>query len=245
MKTPARLFFAFAMSIALSTAAPAAAPAPHAAPSPANAGFVAGAPSPAAAPAADPAPAAPSEPEWRVYDGTELPLEGRGWPAERLATPYQRLPADSHESLPPDVRGLQGDSAGLCFRFVTDSAKLRIFWKCTKPVCRMWNLAASGADGVDVYQLREDGWQFVRPPFPVTPKNEGAEYTWDVVPHLPTMLYLPTYNGIEQFRLSVEPGCSVRPAPPRASGIVKPVVFYGTSITQGASASHPDRKSVV
>ena len=53
------------------------------------------------------------------------------------------------------------------------------------------------------------------------------------------MVYLPTYNGVAELRLGVEPGCSIEPAPPRRSGIAKPVVFYGTSITQGASASHP------
>ena len=53
------------------------------------------------------------------------------------------------------------------------------------------------------------------------------------------MVYLPTYNGIEAFRIGVEQGCVVETAPPRRSGIAKPIVFYGSSITQGASASHP------
>ena len=198
-------------------------------------------------PAADgtSAPSSPSDggapaPAWRVYDGTELPMEGRGWAPERLSSPYHRLPADALDRVTPEVRGLQSDAAGLCFRFVTDSRRLRIFWKTSKPVIRMWNVAPSGADGIDVYQEKPGaGWIFVKPPFPIPPKNEGAEYVWTVEPGLPTLVYLPTYNGIESFRLAVEPGCTVEPAPPRASGIRKPVVFYGTSITQGASASHP------
>ena len=177
--------------------------------------------------------------EWRIYDGTELPMEGRGFDPARLSGPYQRLPADALDAVPPDVRTLQSDTAGLCFRFRTGSGKLRIFWETTSPVRRMWNIASSGADGVDVYQERRDGWRYVQPPFQAAPRNGGAEYEWDVEPWLPTLVYLPTYNGIARFHLAVEPGCAIASAPPRRSGVAKPVVFYGTSITQGASASHP------
>ena len=177
--------------------------------------------------------------DWRWYDGATLPLEGRGYAPERLASPYHRLPADCLDRIPAAVRNLQDESAGLCLRFQTDSPKLRIAWKCTKPVKRMWNMSSSACDGVDVYQETPDGWRFVQPPFPAAAKPDGAEYTWTIRPGRTTMVYLPTYNGVAELRLGVEPGCSIEPAPPRRSGIAKPVVFYGTSITQGASASHP------
>ena len=179
------------------------------------------------------------DPAWTWYDGTGLPMEGRGFAPERLATPYQRLPANVLPRVTKEVRALQADTAGLCFRFRTDSRKLRIFWKTAAPVRQSWNIASSGADGVDVYQETPQGWRFVHPPFLAKPKDEGADYVWNVRPGLTTMVYLPTYNGIEAFRIGVETGCSVEAAPPRRSGIAKPVVFYGSSITQGASASHP------
>ena len=177
--------------------------------------------------------------DWRWYDGIDLPMEGRGFAPERLDTPYQRLPSDVLPRVTKEVRELQADTAGLCFRFRTASRRLRIFWKTTAPVRQSWNLASSGADGVDVYQETPQGWRFVLPPFQPKPKDEGAEYVWDIQPGLTTMVYLPTYNGIAEFRVGVDPGCSVEAAPPHRSGIEKPVVFYGTSITQGASASHP------
>ena len=179
------------------------------------------------------------DPAWRWYDGAELPMEGRGFAQERLATPYQRLPTDILPRVTKEVRDLQSDTAGLCFRFRTDSRRLRLFWKTTAPVRQSWNLASSGADGVDVYQQTPQGWRFVQPPFQPRPKDGGAEYVWEVEPGLTTMVYLPTYNGIAEFRVGVEQGKTIEAAPPRASGIAKPVVFYGTSITQGASASHP------
>ena len=177
--------------------------------------------------------------DWRWYDGADLPMEGRGFAPERLTTPYQRLPSDALPCVTKEVRALQADTAGLCFRFRTDSRRLRIFWKTTDPIRQSWSIASSGADGVDVYQETPQGWRFVQPPFQPKPKDEGAEYVWDVRPGLTTMVYLPTYNGIEAFRIGVEKGCSIETAPPHRNGIAKPVVFYGSSITQGASASHP------
>ena len=179
------------------------------------------------------------DPAWRWYDGTELPMEGRGFAPARLATPYQRLPADILDRVTKEVHELQSDTAGLCFRFRTDSRRLCLFWKTTAPVRQSWKLASSGADGVDVYQETPQGWRFVRPPFQAKPKDGGSEYVWDIQPGLTTMVYLPTYNGIADFRVGVEQGKTIEAAPPRSSGIAKPVVFYGTSITQGASASHP------
>lgn len=49
-------------------------------------------------------------------------------------------------------------------------------------------------------------------------------------------LYLPLYNGIYELYIGVKEGCRVEPAVPYPN--VKPVVFYGSSITQGCCASH-------
>ena len=48
--------------------------------------------------------------------------------------------------------------------------------------------------------------------------------------------YLPLYNGIEKLSLGVPPDARFEPLAPRSE---KPIVFYGTSITHGASASRP------
>jgi len=50
------------------------------------------------------------------------------------------------------------------------------------------------------------------------------------------MLNLPLYNGIDSLEIGVTRGAAFEPIPPRSE---KPVVFYGTSITQGGCASRP------
>ncbi|MGH7958336.1 MAG: SGNH/GDSL hydrolase family protein, partial [Opitutaceae bacterium] len=48
--------------------------------------------------------------------------------------------------------------------------------------------------------------------------------------------YLPLNNGVENLSVGVPPNSRFEPLAPRNA---KPVVFYGTSITHGASASRP------
>lgn len=180
--------------------------------------------------------------DWLWIEGLDLPLEGRAYTSpEEAETPYDRLPTARKSVIPEAVWFLQKHTAGMCFRFRTDSRHIRIYWKPRFENLDMWHMPSTGVSGVDVYQYdAETGWQYVKPPWPAPPKFEGAAYTWEnVVPNAPTMVYLPLYNGIADFRLGVEPGAQVHPLPPRASGIVKPVVFYGTSTTQGGCVSRP------
>ena len=180
--------------------------------------------------------------DWLWIDGLDLPLEGRAYTSpDEAESPYDRLPVARKSVIPADVWFLQTHTAGMCFRFRTDSPRIRIYWKPRFENLDMWHMPSTGVSGVDVYQYDvETGWRYVKPPWPAPPKFEGAAYTWeDVAPSAPTMVYLPLYNGISDFRLGVEPGAHVHPLPPRASGIVKPVVFYGTSATQGGCVSRP------
>ena len=48
---------------------------------------------------------------------------------------------------------------------------------------------------------------------------------------------LPLYSGVRTLEIGLDPGVQLLPPPPRKVG--KPICFYGSSITQGTSASHP------
>ena len=52
------------------------------------------------------------------------------------------------------------------------------------------------------------------------------------------ILYLPLYNGVQYVSIGVEGGASLLPSPAQTTPRPSPVVFYGTSITQGACCSH-------
>ena len=187
--------------------------------------------------------------DWTWIDGKELPIEGKAFQdTERY---YDRLPAQWSNDYSRAVWGLQRDTAGMAFRFVTSADRIRVRWSLTSGALAMPHMPATGKSGVDVYQYGRDPannqwrkgsrWNYCAPPFPTSfPKRQYSnEYEVAVRPGLPTMVYLPTYNGIREFALGVPKGKFVKPAPPRASGIEKPVVFYGTSTTQGGCTSRP------
>jgi lysophospholipase L1-like esterase len=51
------------------------------------------------------------------------------------------------------------------------------------------------------------------------------------------MLYLPLYDGLEKLEIGVKPTAAIDPPMIDSPRKEKPVVFYGTSITQGGCAS--------
>jgi hypothetical protein len=53
------------------------------------------------------------------------------------------------------------------------------------------------------------------------------------------LLYLPLYNGVSAVEVGIAKEARLAKAPQRPAGRRKPLVFYGTSITQGGCASRP------
>jgi hypothetical protein len=53
------------------------------------------------------------------------------------------------------------------------------------------------------------------------------------------LMYLPLYNGVTSVEIGIPKGAMIAKAAPRAAERAKPIVFYGTSITQGGCASRP------
>ena len=169
-------------------------------------------------------------------DGRSLPIEGRAF--DDVEHYYDRLPSNVTANVNGGVRSMKHHTAGMQFRFVTDSKRLTFRWEPWSDRLTGDNMAQIGASGIDVYRQDKDGrWWFVRVGRITSAK--GAELTMGWTPGTPCLVNLPLYNGVKSFRLGIDKTASVRPLAPRKSGVVKPVVFYGTSITHGASASRP------
>ena len=177
-----------------------------------------------------------SQDAWEWHDGSVLPQEGRGF--SDTATPYVRIPDRLRGNCSGAVWGLSRNSSGICYRFSTDSRQMRVKWTVGDPVLSTHNMTGAGRSGVDVYGWDEGTktWRFVKGSRPKKTDNE-ISFPW--TPGRPCMIYLPLYNEVVRFEVGVLKGSKVAPLPPRASGVSKPVVCYGTSITHGASASRP------
>lgn len=175
--------------------------------------------------------------KWQNLRDT-LPLEGAGW--TRTEHPYDRLPADARASVRPEVWKLAQDSAGLCYRFVTDATALRARWKLRRTDrLALSHMAATGVSGLDLYVRDAGEWHWLAVARPDKPDENERLLVHDLSPKKREyLLYLPLYNGIESIELGLPEGAALEKAPDRYRS-VRPLVFYGTSILQGGCASRP------
>lgn len=165
------------------------------------------------------------------YDAKNLLIEGKGWKdTEHL---FERLPVHARDKVTTMVWNLSKDTAGIAVRFVTDSKVIGAYWDGGGA---MNHMAATGNSGLDLYVRRKDKWEFCavgRPNITTT--------TATLVNNLPGkpaeyLLYLPLYNKVKDLKVGVTPEAFLAPAPERPAE-KRPLVFYGTSITQGGCAS--------
>lgn len=173
----------------------------------------------------------------RWVDARELSLEGRGWTNTHQF--YDRLPASAQGVVRPPIWGLAEDSAGMAVRFMTDATELYARWTVRKTTLALTHMPASGVSGVDLYVRFKGNWRWLgaaRPDQSVA--TEKRLTTGMTRERRECLLYLPLYNGTEKLEIGVPEESKCELPPPRPGG-QKPIVFYGTSITQGGCASRP------
>lgn len=169
------------------------------------------------------------------YDIRELGLEGKGW--NETKDPYDRLPGQAEGRVSEAVWKLSQHSAGLSVRFITDSPRISARWTLRNPGLALPHMPASGVSGLDLYAKIKGRWRWLGLGRP----DKSPTNTQILTSNLPPgereyMLYLPLYNGVQSVEVGIEEGTRLRKSHPQTQ---KPVVFYGTSIVQGASASRP------
>ena len=96
--------------------------------------------------------------EW--YTMSAIGVEGQGWPKEDLKFRYDRLPAKAEKIVRKPVWDLSRHSAGLCFRFNTDSTSIKIRYTVGGGLA-MTNMPATGVSGIDLYALDKGVWKWV------------------------------------------------------------------------------------
>jgi lysophospholipase L1-like esterase len=171
---------------------------------------------------------------WR--DVRELAIEGQGW--KDTKAPFDRLPAKAEGNVRPAVWSLSRDSAGICVRFASDSPAIHCRWTVIKPNLAMPHMPATGVSGVDLYVNTDRGWHWLATGRPTQPTNAAALVTGLAKQRREYLLYLPLYNGVSSVEVGVATDAALSSLP-RDEKRARPIVFWGTSITQGGCASRP------
>jgi len=170
-------------------------------------------------------------------DGKALPIEGRAF--DDTEHYYDRLPANVTTNVNGGVRSMKHHTSGMRFRFSTDSKKLIFKWVPYNKGLSMDHMPSTGVSGIDVYRFdrKAKAWRYVRTGRITS--SAGGSLTIPWTPGDDCLVNLPLYNGVKTFSLGIEEKAKVKAAAPHRSGVTKPVVFYGTSITHGGCCSRP------
>ncbi|MCH9655380.1 MAG: SGNH/GDSL hydrolase family protein [Planctomycetes bacterium] len=170
------------------------------------------------------------------FDIKNLGMEGKGW--TETESFFDRLPKKAKGVVRPPVWSLSKHSAGMAVRFVTNATSIKAKWELTSPSIAMNHMAATGVSGLDLYVKTESGkWRWLAVGKPSQQKN-SVSLTSGLVPgKREYILYLPLYNGVKSVEIGIPESNQLWKAPAREPGKDKPLIFWGTSITQGGCAS--------
>jgi len=172
-------------------------------------------------------------------DASTLPLYGK-IQKETYET-YSRLPQNMESTVREAVWNLGRQSAGLYIRFTSDAGNFRFKWTSTFKK-DLDNMTGIGVRGLSLYVFDGNEWQYLSP---LRPNKKEKESTYDVSASLLVgkqceyMLYLSLYDGVQDLQIGVPEGRTVAASTFNSPRAEKPVIIYGTSILQGASASSP------
>ncbi len=176
-------------------------------------------------------------PALRWIAPANLEVDGLPWYAENKGELY-RLPVRSQDKFPQAVWNLAKSPSGARLRFRTDSTAVAVRLEYPSPP-DMRNMHAFGQTGVDLYV---DGayWGTAIADRDAKPGKVYEHVYFDLHSQArrrrEIAIYLSLYKPVKVLGVGVDPDAKVEAAKPFAA--TKPVVFYGTSITQGGCASH-------
>lgn len=172
-------------------------------------------------------------------DQTFSVVRGQGWQDELKGT-YVRLPQRAQQTVRKQVWDLSQNSAGLSVAFRTSAPVIKVRY-VVKGNHAMSHMPATGVSGVDLYATDSDGksrWCGGKFSFRDTITYTYSKLSYETRPKqgYEYQLYLPLYNQIAWMEIGIPAKDSLRFLPVSQE---KPIVIYGTSITQGACASRP------
>lgn len=168
----------------------------------------------------------------------EIGIEGKGF---LNSSPfYGRLPKEAESSIREPVWQLSLNTAGILARFYTDAPLFFIKWSLSNETLSYPHISATGMSGIDVYVLDNQGeYLFMGVGIPKKVHDNVAVFRTSTQKNhsFCYLLNLPLYNGIKSVQIGVFKGYNLHKDKLYKSKLSKPIVFYGTSVVQGACAS--------
>ena len=147
---------------------------------------------------------------------------------------FRRIPESVAKNVNDGVYSLHANTAGGRVRFRTNSPYVAIHAKMPS-VGKMPHFALSGSAGFDLYADDKYTATFM-PPFNIEDGYESVVH-FDCAEMRELTINFPLYSDVAELYIGVSDTAHI--CEPEPYKIKKPVVYYGSSITQGGCASRP------
>ena len=178
-------------------------------------------------------------PNITFFDVRKPPFSIHGLYRPETESSFRRVPADVAEATSERVAIRANQPSGGRVRFFTDSKTL-VLRVVTGRTEQDFHVSPLLESGIDVYQDTPRGSRFLgstRPDF-------ADRSSYDFTLPLPSgdkelTLYLPVYGELIDLYVGLDEGAVLGAHTPYT--YQKPIVFYGSSITQGCAASRPGK----
>ena len=175
----------------------------------------------------------------KLYALPSAPFELYGVFYDEKEGRFLRMPKEIAAATSGGVDYLNKNTAGGRVRFSTDSdyLELRVTYSA---LSQMPHMPHTGSSGFALLEETENGSVFTNLMRPLWTEEKGFTAKiplWGGKMRQYT-LYFPLYNDVESVAIGVKENAQV--AGGKKYKDVKPVLYYGSSITQGGCASRPD-----
>jgi lysophospholipase L1-like esterase len=171
-------------------------------------------------------------------DALTKPFRLEGFPWYRQHRRLYRLPKDFTEAqVNQGQLKLGHHTSGGAVRFRTDSRYIALRARLSD-TCDMAHMPRTGSMGFDMFRGKGSEMFHLATVKPERDQeiveqifvgNDTGMQDWQ--------LNLPLYSGVTSLEIGVKPEAEIEPPTPHA--VKQPILFYGSSITQGACASRP------
>ncbi len=177
-----------------------------------------------------------------LYDVCNAPFKICGvMPPENDNDRFRRIPESIARNISNGVMYLHTNTAGGRIRFKTDAEYIAI--KTVMPedkVGKMPHFTLAGSAGFDLYTKKDSKEYYIHTFLPPVNIKDGYVSELSSVPN-PCMrdytLNMPLYSDVSKLFIILNKGARILPCDEYK--LNKPIVFYGSSITQGGCASRP------
>ena len=176
----------------------------------------------------------------KVYDIPSEKFSLYGVRFDDRANCFVRMDSQVAERVSEGVDYLCRHTAGGRLCFSTDSSFIKIAVEYAE-FTQMSHMPVTGSSGFSLFELTDGGAKYLGNFAPVHQTDKTGFATGIQLGKggmRKYVMYFPLYNRVDRLSIALDGNAAVQPLNPYRD--VSPILYYGSSITQGGCASRPD-----